>query len=55
MEITQEELGFMVGLLELIADPAGDGVVYHEVRLSPENTKQARDVWNEIKERNNTL
>jgi len=51
MLITQEDLGYLVGLLETIADPAGDGVIYHEVRLSPENTKEARDRWNKIKER----
>lgn len=53
MKVTHEDLVFMTNLIRLIADPAGDGTIYHEVRLSPENTKEVRDVWDRIK--NNPL
>lgn len=49
MIIHQEDLSYLVGLLEAVADPAGDGVVYHEVRLCPKITKTARERWAEIK------
>ena len=49
MKVTQDDLGYLVGLLETIADPSGTGELYHEVRLSPEITKEARARWVKIK------
>ena len=50
LSVTQNDVEYLVGLLETIADPSGTGEIFHEVRLSPEVTSKAREIWKKIKE-----
>jgi len=50
--ITPEQANYMFSLLETVANPQGDGSIFHEVRLGPEITAQARKWYGEILELN---